>query len=1126
MCSVLFADLVGFTPLSESRDPEEVRELLSRYFEAARTVIDRYGGVVEKFIGDAVMAVWGAPVAGEDDAERAVRAGLELAGAVSVLGERVGVADLAARVGVVTGEVAVTLGAVGQGMAAGDAVNTAARVQATASPGQVWVDEATHRLAAAAIGFTDCGEHHLKGKSHPLRMWAATRVLAGVGGAQRVDGLEAPLLGREAELRLVKDLFHAAVDRRTPRMVVVSGPAGVGKSRLGWEFEKYIDGLAGTVWWHRGRCLSYGDGVVFWALAQIVRQRLGIAEEDSADIAASKLDEKLTEYVTDGDERTYVAIRLGRLLGIPVSADSGGTLARAELFAGWRLFFERLAASEPVVLLIDDLQYADAGLLEFLDHLIDWARDVPIVVVVFTRPELEHTRPGWAAGRNRTGLTLDPLDRRSMDELVEALVPGMPAPARRMIIGQAQGIPLFAVETIRSLIDRDIVVPREGAYRLVGDIGTLSVPDGLHALLAARLDALDPDLRALVADASVLGTSFPAEALVAVSERDESTVRSGLAELLRREVLEVSADKLSPERGSYRFAQNLLGKVAYETLSRRDRKARHLAVAAHLRASFAGDGDEVIDAVAHHYQDALAAVPDDPDAGQIRSEAVAALVRGAQRALRSGAPSGASANYAAAANLLDEPRRIAPPHRVDSGPSGADPPSAEAAPMWEAAAQADLLAGDQVAARHHAERAAAGHAAAGRPRDAARAEALVGRALAREGRATDARDRLSAAVHVLRPEPDRDTVRALNSLANLAAATASNDADALTTEALRLGQALDVEGELLARLFNGRGIFLATENRPAESIASFEYGARVAERAGDSEGAATTLSNLSDMLLGVDPSAAADAARAARDHARRIGARSALAFAVVNLSTALILTGDWDAAESALVAAIDTDGIDDVEEHSVARAILAALRGDAASAQRWAVLPRIRASEDPQDRAQSALLDALIADLLGDAPGALSHARSALDNISAIGVGAELIGRSWSLAIRAAMSLGDADAAEQLLAFLDAYPVGHLPPVLRAERDLARARIAGAAGDRGADDLFSEAVAAHRRVANPHYLAQALLDQAEFLATAGEAGKADRNVVEARLIAETLRARPVVARADEISQLLVLDSAV
>ena len=243
---MLFADLVGFTSTAETRDPEQVRELLSEYFEAARTVIDRYGGVVEKFIGDAVMAVWGAPVTVEGDPERAVRAGLDLVAAVGVLGARLGLPDLTLRAGVVTGEVAVTVGAVSQGLVAGDAVNTAARVQAAAAPGRVWVDSATQRLARAGIGFTAVGVHELKGKSEGLALWQATRVLSHVGGAQRVDGLEASFLGRDAELRTIQELLHASADRRTGRLVLVSGPAGVGKSRLGWEFEKYVDGLAQT----------------------------------------------------------------------------------------------------------------------------------------------------------------------------------------------------------------------------------------------------------------------------------------------------------------------------------------------------------------------------------------------------------------------------------------------------------------------------------------------------------------------------------------------------------------------------------------------------------------------------------------------------------------------------------------------------------------------------------------------------------------------------------------------------------------------------------------------------------------------------------------------------------------
>ena len=271
VCSVLFCDVAGFTPLSEARDPEAVRELLSGYFEVARTVIGRYGGVVEKFIGDAVMAVWGTPAATEEDAERAVRAALDLVAAVGQLGTEAAVPGLAVRAGVVTGEVAVTLGASSEGMVAGDAVNTAARVQAAAEPGQVLADGATQRLAGGGVGFADAGEHALKGKAEPARLWRATRVLAGVGGLKRLDGLEAPLTGRDAELRTIRELFHAATERRVPRMVLVFGPAGVGKNRLGWEFDKYISGLAEPVWWHRGRCLSYGEGVAFWELAEIGR---------------------------------------------------------------------------------------------------------------------------------------------------------------------------------------------------------------------------------------------------------------------------------------------------------------------------------------------------------------------------------------------------------------------------------------------------------------------------------------------------------------------------------------------------------------------------------------------------------------------------------------------------------------------------------------------------------------------------------------------------------------------------------------------------------------------------------------------------------------------------------------
>jgi class 3 adenylate cyclase len=260
LVSVLFADLVGFTSLSERRDTEDVRELLTNYFDTARRLVGRYGGTVEKFIGDAVMAVWGTPAAQEDDAERAVRAALDLVEAVAVLGVEVGAPGLRARAGVLTGEAAVTLGAEGQGMVAGDLVNTASRVQGAAEPGTVLVGEATRRASEAAVVYEEAGAHTLKGKTEPVPLWRAVRVVAGRGGAQKSVGLEGPFVGRERELRLVKELFHAAAEKGKAHLVSVVGVAGIGKSRLAWEFEKYLDGLSETVWWPRGRCLAYGEG--------------------------------------------------------------------------------------------------------------------------------------------------------------------------------------------------------------------------------------------------------------------------------------------------------------------------------------------------------------------------------------------------------------------------------------------------------------------------------------------------------------------------------------------------------------------------------------------------------------------------------------------------------------------------------------------------------------------------------------------------------------------------------------------------------------------------------------------------------------------------------------------------
>jgi class 3 adenylate cyclase/predicted ATPase len=1109
VCSVLFCDVAGFTPLSESRDPEAVRELLSGYFEVARTIIGRYGGLVEKFIGDAVMAVWGTPTATEGDAERAVRAALDLVAAVAELGTQAGVPDLAARAGVVTGEVAVTLGAAGEGMVAGDAVNTAARVQAAAQPGQVFVDAATQRLAGSAIGFAEAGEHTLKGKAEPARLWRATRVLAGVGGSQRVDGLEAPLTGRDAELRTVRELFHAAAERRVPRLVLVSGPAGVGKSRLGWEFEKYADGLAAEVWWHRGRCLSYGEGVSFWALAEIVRQRLGIAEEDPAEVAATKLAAGLDRFVPDPAERAYAGVRLGRLLGIAVPGDDGTVLSREELFAGWRLFVERLAAENPVVLLVEDAQHADAGLLDFLDYLVDWVRDLPIYVLVFARPELSQARPGFGAGRNRSMLTLDPLDSASMDALVDALVPGMPAAARATITSQAQGVPLFAVEVVRSLIDRDIVQPVDGVYRLAGDIGELAVPDSLHALLAARLDALEEELRRLVADAAVLGNTFPAEALIAVSGQEEPAVRAALAELVRREVFTVSADPLSPERGSYGFAQQMLRQVAYDTLSRRDRKARHLKVAAHLRAAFPGDGEEVSDVIARHYLDAIDAVPGDPDTAEIRGQAAGVLIRAAERAERTGAPALAAASYAAAADL-----NLA----GTAGGAQAAAGQQSAGMLWERAAEAAFTSADWPLTIELTGRAREYHLRVGQARAAARARAIAGRALYRWGRFAEAREELTAAVAVLRADPDTDTVLALSDLAALEIFAGSPDADRLSDEALSLGQALGVSGRDLSSLFQTRGFYFNNINRRPEAAAYYRESARLADRAGDSKELGAALLNLGDALASTDPRTAAETARAAAAHLRRVGYRAALATAIVNLAQALVELGDWDAAEAELTQAADSDALADFEILICQQGWLAALRGDDSAAQTvLAGLADLRASEDPQDKALVSLVEGFTAAARRQPEAALRHARASLAGADVLGISHDCPRWAWPLAARAAHDLGDAAAVGELLTLLDAYQPGHLAPMLRAERDLTLARLAARRDDRDSAAAFAAAISSLRELSSPYHLAHGLLDQAEYLTRHGQAEAALQAIEEANDIAARQRCQPLLDRATALT---------
>ena len=644
LVSVLFADLVGFTTISEGRDPEDTRELLSNYFDLARDVITRHGGTVEKFIGDAVMAIWGAPVARENDAELAVRAALSLVDAVKGLGP-----GISARAGVLTGEAAVTLGATGEGMVAGDLVNTASRLQSVAPVDSVLVGESTERAANQAIAFEPAGDQILKGKAAPVPAFRALRIVAEVGGRNRTGALEAPFVGRDDDFRLLKDLFHATAREKRPRLVSVTGPAGIGKSRLAWEFSKYADGIVEDTYWHAGRSPSYGEGVTFWALGEMIRRRAELLETDDESTTREKINATVRQWVADETQQRWIESALLNVLGIGDQMPGG----RDELFAALRTFFERIAEKGTTVLLFEDLQWADSGLLDFIDHLLDWTKSLPIFVLTLSRPELIERRPDWGSGRrNFVSLSLEPLSDAAMNELLDGLVPGLPDSMKKTIVSRADGIPLYAVETVRMLVAQGKLSEQDGAYRAVSDIDTIAIPETLTALIAARLDGLGPDEKSVLQAAAVLGQSFSVEALEALSGTSAAELAPMLASFTRREVLSLEADPRSPERGQYSFVQALIREVAYNQLARNERKQRHLAAARWFESL--GD-DELAGVLAEHYAAAYKHAHEGPEADALAGQARIALRGAADRAAKLGSHAQAARYLTQALELTDDP---------------------------------------------------------------------------------------------------------------------------------------------------------------------------------------------------------------------------------------------------------------------------------------------------------------------------------------------------------------------------------------------------------------------------------------------------------------------------------------
>ncbi|HET7554779.1 MAG TPA: AAA family ATPase [Gaiellaceae bacterium] len=637
--SVLFADLVGFTARSEQLDPEDVRATLSPYYARLRAELERHGGTVEKFIGDAVMALFGAPVAHDDDPERAVRAALAIRD--WVLEED----DLQVRIAVNTGEALVSLGArpaEGEGMAAGDVVNAAARLQSAAPVNGVLVGERTYRATNDAIDYREAEPVHAKGKAEPLRVWEAVQAHARFGVDVPHEARTA-LVGRERELEVLRGALDRARSERSPQLLTLVGVPGVGKSRLLYELSRSVDADPELIAWRQGRSLPYGEGVSFWALAEVVKAQAGVLESDDADAAERKLTETVAGLGVGEDDADWLHRHLAALVGLGGEDAAAGGDRRSESFAAWRRFFEALADQRPLVLVLEDLHWADDGLLDFVDHLVDWASGVPLLVVATARPELLERRPSWGGGKsNATTLSLQALAEDDAARLLGSLLGRsvLEAGEQARVLERVGGNPLYAEQYAQLLA--------EG-----GAGGELPLPESIQGIVGARLDGLPLEEKQLLQDAAVIGKVFWPGAVAALAGADAPAALDERLHALERKHF-VRRDRRSSvaDETQYAFLHLLLRDVAYAQIPRSARLEKHARAARWLEGL--GRPDDHAEMLAHHYLCAL-------EVGRAAGQDTTELARPAQAALSAAGDRARSLSaYGAAARFYREALGLCP----------------------------------------------------------------------------------------------------------------------------------------------------------------------------------------------------------------------------------------------------------------------------------------------------------------------------------------------------------------------------------------------------------------------------------------------------------------------------------
>jgi class 3 adenylate cyclase/tetratricopeptide (TPR) repeat protein len=638
--TVLFCDLVGSTALGEQIDPETLRNLLSRSFERVSAIIESHGGVVEKFIGDAAMAVFGIPRLHEDDALRAVRAATEIRDALGEVARASGPAAVAWRTGIATGEVVAGDAAAGHRLVTGDAVNVAARLQQSAQPGEILIAAETQQLVRDAVEVEPLGEVTVKGRQAPIEAFRLLAVDRAAAGHER--RLDSPMVGRERPRRLLDEAFAEVRDSRVCHLFTILGAAGVGKTRLVNEFLGSLGDGPRVV---RGRCLSYGQGITYWPIAEIVRGATGIGQTPGGD-PADDLD-RIAEVLGEGEEGNRIAERIGVAIG----------LARGEPEADetpWaiRSFLEALARERPLVVVLEDLHWAQPLLLDLVEHIADWSRDTPILLVVLARHELLEQRPAWGGGkRSATTISLEPLNAAETAQLIDNLLgeAELPATVFDQIRSAAEGNPLFVEELLGMLIDDGALARAEGSWTTSRDLTSLSVPPTIHALLAARLDGLAWSERAVLERGAVEGTIFHRDAVAALTPDSlREAVGPSLQILTRREFVAPDRAELTG-REAFRFRHQLIRDAAYQAIAKQSRAELHERFADWLERALGERLDEYRPILAYHLEQA-ARFRRELDAGDPTLPALA------RRAARQLAEAGEDAinrgDFAGSANLL------------------------------------------------------------------------------------------------------------------------------------------------------------------------------------------------------------------------------------------------------------------------------------------------------------------------------------------------------------------------------------------------------------------------------------------------------------------------------------------